>query len=118
MIKNALCVAALVFCTLYSFATEPQPESGQAYIDHNYCLTLDLDFNLYDTYEIDITALNLSSEGQAKSLFASIMSNLISFEVDYANQKTTLILHRDRTGDIEWTKTDWVDYLDSRCKAE
>lgn len=98
-----------------AMATGPDGESGQATLDFNYCITLDADADVYDTYTIDFSTLGFTSRDEVTQVFNSITSNLISFDLDMPNRTATMILHKDRTGTTEWTKGDWIDYFDSRC---
>jgi len=115
-LKITALVAGLFVFSFGSFAQSDNPEvSGTASISDSYCVTLDDSKPIQKFYEISISHLGLETEYDAKKKFGYISNNLLTYKVDFENDRVILQVHNDRTGSpkgVAW----WNDYLSSLCK--
>ncbi|MBK6525021.1 MAG: hypothetical protein IPG07_05360 [Crocinitomicaceae bacterium] len=116
--KNTFIPLILVsFIVLTSFTKDTQwpAQYGEATIDANYCVKIDVTKPLESFYKLEISHLNFSTAIDAQKVFGSISNNYLSYKVDFANQVTYLQIHANRTKelkDVIW----WNDYIQSLCK--
>ncbi len=114
--KVTAILAGLFVFSFGSYAQSDNPEAtGVATITDSYCITLNDSESIQNFYSIDISALGLETEYDAKKKFGYISNNLLTYKVDFENTKVILEVHVDRTAkpeNVAW----WNDYLDSLCK--
>ena len=93
--------------------------SGNSSMDQNYCLSLDTNEPLVEVYEFDISQLGFVSAEEATKVFNRISNNLISYVVDYDNNRGFAKIYNDRipdgeTGTVIW----WNNYLSNLCNQQ
>jgi hypothetical protein len=96
--------------------SQVEPSYPSATINSEFCVGISMDSPLSEFYTIDISGLSFESELDAVNKFGFICNNLITYVVNYSENKVILHLHLDRTYEpmnLEW----WGDYLDSRCDS-
>ena len=96
--------------------SQVEPSYPSATINSEFCVGISMDSPLSEFYTIDISGLSFESELDAVNKFGFICNNLITYVVNYSENKVILHLHLDRTYEpmnLEW----WGDYLDSRCNS-
>ena len=101
-------------CGSLSLSAQESADMGTATLDANYCLTLNTDQPLNEFYSADISGLGFDTELDAKKTFGMKSNNLITYSVDYSNNRVIAHLHLDRTRepkDLQW----WSDYLKTVC---
>ncbi len=116
---NNLLVSAFIFLSLtisaQSFAQYvDEVEYLSASITTEYCVSLDSSSPVGEYYEMDISHLHLSTEKDANDRFGFISNNLLTYVVDFEENKVYLQVHLNRTPepkDIVW----WNSYIDSLC---
>lgn len=88
---------------------------SEATVSESFCVTLDDEAEIQEYYAADASALNWTSEAEAKKMCGFHSNNLVSYTADYENGKVLVHIHVDRTFEkksVAW----WNDYLQSICK--
>ena len=119
-LKKTLCLLAFIAISGITFSqidfSVLEAESENATIDANYCLILDSGAALSDYYEFDISQLGLSSSEEAYKAFGRCSNNLVSYIVDFDNQRVFARIYNDRIPDGEIGTVSWWNiYLNSLC---
>lgn len=112
-IKGKFFLLCLLVFSIQASAQEAT-DVGVAEIDANYCLTLDADEPLREYYTADISAYGFETELEANKVFGTKSNNLITYEVDFANERVIAHLHLDRTS-APYNKEWWTAYLLDTC---
>ena len=105
------------FCFLIaSSAAIAQDEESylSATCSDEFCVTLDATSPIQEFYKIDIAPFVFATYEDAQNKFGYISNNLLTYNVDFENNRVILQVHTDRTEapkDIVW----WNDYLESLC---
>ncbi|WP_027420465.1 hypothetical protein [Crocinitomix catalasitica] len=90
------------------------PDTLNATITLDDCVTLDTDHDLVNFYKIDIAAFAFESEKLANDHFGFIANNFLTYNVNLNEEIVILQVHSDRTParyDVVW----WNAYLATLC---
>lgn len=115
MTKRFRFLFLVLFGCSISLSAQESAGIGSASMDANFCLTLNAEEPLHEFYVVDISAFGFATETDAKKTFGMKSNNLITYNVDFANNLVIAHLHLDRTGEpksLEW----WSEYLLSVCE--
>ena len=107
-------IPAFLILPELSFSQHVETTYSAATITEDYCVTLDPTEEISEFYEIDIHDFGFETEIEATKKFGFISNNLLTYSVDFENEKAYLQVHLDRTPeprDIIW----WNEYLNSLC---
>jgi hypothetical protein len=107
-----LTICFLISCTI-SIGQDPESYPVATCSD-DFCVQLDPDQAVVEHYKIDIAPFGFATFEDAQAKFGYISNNLLTYTVDFDNQRVILTVHLDRTPapeDIVW----WNNYIDSLC---
>ncbi|MCG8574990.1 MAG: hypothetical protein MI810_08920 [Flavobacteriales bacterium] len=111
--KKLYVVTCLLFTSLISFSQDPE-SYPVANCTESFCVSLDATQPIQTYYKIDIAPFEFENYEAAQAKFGYITNNLLTYTVDFENQRVILQVHNERTPepkDIVW----WNNYLDSLC---
>ena len=96
-----------------------EANAGNATMDQNFCLTLDITEPLVDIYMFDISTLGFADNDAATKKFNRISNNLISYVADYDNNRGFARVYSDRIPDGETASVVWWNnYLINLCNQQ
>lgn len=113
--NKLLLVVAFVCCSNLLSAQTSTTELATATIDANYCLTISDDNPIQEFYAINISALGFENEQEAKKVFGMKSNNLITYTVEFENNRVVAHLHLDRLNETK-DKAWWSSYLLDTCE--
>ncbi len=94
-------------------------DAGSSTMDQNYCLSLDTNEPLVEVYEFDISSLGFTSSEEATKVFNRISNNLVSYVVDFNNNRGFAKIYNSRIPDGEvGTVIWWNSYLSNLCNQQ
>lgn len=96
-----------------------ETDAGNASIDQNYCLSLNVNEGLAEVYIFDISQFGFVSAEEATKAFNLRSNNLVSYAVDFSNNRVFAKIHTNRIPDGEIASVDWWNnYFSSLCSQQ
>lgn len=117
MKKNKLFLVTAFVVSSLSLSAQTEPTEGlevTATLNENFCLTFVDDSPIQEFYIADISALGFENEQEAKNVFGTKSNNLITYTVDFPNNRVQAQLHLNRLSESR-DKTWWSNYLLDTC---